>query len=140
MTRPGIYPAGPKSSMSGFSRSDISYTGLSNSAIRREQEGTEIPLIRRKKDSEASDVRKGKNSLRPIFLKMRMVDKAGGSAYMEAGRSKVMCAVYGPRSDSKAAHFNETGRIHCNVRFAPFCGISNTVAEKLEVIVYPCIH
>lgn len=120
-----------QNSMSGFSRSDLCFT-----TQRREPAGsggTEIPLIRKSRVVESSGERKGRNALRPIFLRMRTVDKAVGSAYMECGRSKVMCAVYGPRSDSRAAHFNDVGRIHCNVRFAPFSGMSTTVTEKLEV-------
>ena len=119
--------------MSGFSRSDRSFTGLPNFTNRRDRDCTEVSLIRRKRDSDAAGEIRGRNALRPIFLRTATVEKASGSALLEAGRSKVMCAVYGPRPDSRAAHFNDTGRIHCNVRFAPFCGISPSVTEKLEV-------
>lgn len=115
----------------------MTYTALPNFANRRDKDLVEVPLFRKKKDVDTSNDRTEKNALRPIYLRTGTVEKAAGSALLEAGRSKVMCAVYGPRPDSRAAHFNDTGRVHCNVRFAPFCGLSSSVIEKLEVKFFP---
>lgn len=39
--------------------------------------------------------------IRPVFVRCGPVSQANGSAYIEAGNTKLMCCVYGPR---------ETGR------------------------------
>ncbi|KAF8964713.1 mRNA transport regulator 3 [Flammula alnicola] len=45
--------------------------------------------------------------------------QATGSAYIETERTKVACAIYGPRQ-SKNTSFYEKGRLNVEVKFAPF--------------------
>lgn len=35
--------------------------------------------------------------VRPVFVRCGLVSQAKGSAYIEAGSTKLMCCVYGPR-------------------------------------------
>lgn len=70
------------------------------------------------------EARQGRQPLdiRPIFLKAGLISQANGSAYVETERTKVACAVYGPRQ-SKNTGYNENGRLNVEVKFAPFsCG------------------
>lgn len=39
--------------------------------------------------------------IRPVFVRCGMVSQAKGSAYIEAGKTKVMCCVYGPRETER---------------------------------------
>ncbi|KDQ60786.1 hypothetical protein JAAARDRAFT_31760 [Jaapia argillacea MUCL 33604] len=57
--------------------------------------------------------------VRPIFLKPGLISQANGSAYVETSRTKVVCAVYGPRQ-SKSSSYSEKGRLNVEVKFAPF--------------------
>ncbi|TFK42552.1 ribosomal protein S5 domain 2-type protein [Crucibulum laeve] len=57
--------------------------------------------------------------IRPIFLQAGLINRANGSAYIETQRTKIACAVYGPRQ-SKNVAFNEKGRVNVEVKFAPF--------------------
>jgi len=60
--------------------------------------------------------------IRPIFLKAGLISQANGSAYIETERTKIACAVYGPRQ-SKTTSYNENGRLNVEVKFTPFsCG------------------
>ncbi|KNZ71781.1 Exosome complex component mtr3 [Termitomyces sp. J132] len=68
--------------------------------------------------------RKARNptDIRPIFLQPGLIDQANGSAYVETERTKIACAVYGPRQ-SKNNAYNEKGKLNVEVKFAPFsCG------------------
>ncbi|XP_039769494.1 exosome complex component MTR3 [Ornithorhynchus anatinus] len=55
--------------------------------------------------------------LRPVFARAGLLSQAKGSAYLEAGGTKVLCAVSGPRPAE-----GEGGRLLCDFRRAPFCG------------------
>ncbi|RDB21073.1 Exosome complex component MTR3 [Hypsizygus marmoreus] len=57
--------------------------------------------------------------IRPIFLQPGLIDQANGSAYVETERTKIACAVYGPRQ-SKNAAYNEKGKLNVEVKFTPF--------------------
>ncbi|KZT09447.1 mRNA transport regulator 3 [Laetiporus sulphureus 93-53] len=57
--------------------------------------------------------------IRPIFLKPGLISQANGSAYIETERTKIACAVYGPRQ-SKTTVYSENGRLNVEVKFAPF--------------------
>ncbi|KAF8591995.1 ribosomal protein S5 domain 2-like protein [Ramaria rubella] len=57
--------------------------------------------------------------IRPIFLSPGLISQANGSAYIETGRTKIACAVYGPRQ-IKNAPYNEVGKLNVEVKFAPF--------------------
>ena len=118
--------------MAGFSRGDRIDSQAFGPKLADRGEKV-VNLIRKKKPAEDSvSRREGGNGLRPIFLRVGAIAKSVGSAYMEAGRSKIMCAVYGPRPDTRASHFVDVGRIYCQVRFAPFCGLDVAIAERLE--------
>ncbi|RKP09873.1 ribosomal protein S5 domain 2-type protein [Thamnocephalis sphaerospora] len=58
--------------------------------------------------------------MRPIFLRTGLISQASGSAYIEMGRTKVACAVYGPRQIKKQQGFSEQGRLYCEFKFATF--------------------
>ncbi|TBU50870.1 mRNA transport regulator 3 [Dichomitus squalens] len=62
---------------------------------------------------------RGARDIRPIFLKAGLINQANGSAYIETERTKIACAVYGPRQ-SKTTVYNEKGRLNVEVKFAPF--------------------
>ncbi|KAN0077258.1 3' exoribonuclease family, domain 1 domain containing protein [Tylopilus felleus] len=57
--------------------------------------------------------------IRPIFLQPGLISQANGSAYIETEKTKLACAVYGPRQ-SKSTTYNEKGRLNIEVKFAPF--------------------
>ncbi|KAI0928516.1 hypothetical protein AcW1_005737 [Taiwanofungus camphoratus] len=57
--------------------------------------------------------------IRPIFLKAGLINQANGSAYIETERTKIACAVYGPRQ-SKTTVYSENGRLNVEVKFVPF--------------------
>jgi len=59
------------------------------------------------------------SDIRPIFLKAGLISQANGSAYIETQRTKIACAVYGPRQ-SKSTVYSEKGRLNVEVKFAPF--------------------
>ncbi|XP_020604974.1 exosome complex component MTR3-like [Orbicella faveolata] len=47
------------------------------------------------------------DELRPIFLRSGVVSQARGSAYIEMQKTKVTCAVYGPRESQRQHEFSE---------------------------------
>ncbi|KAI7855832.1 ribosomal protein S5 domain 2-type protein [Circinella umbellata] len=59
------------------------------------------------------------DDLRPIFLKTGLVTQANGSAYIEVGNTKAVCAVYGPRQ-LKRAGFSSNGTLNCEFKFSTF--------------------
>ncbi|KAI8388668.1 ribosomal protein S5 domain 2-type protein [Radiomyces spectabilis] len=59
------------------------------------------------------------DAIRPLFLKTGLVTQSNGSAYIEVGNTKVVCAVYGPRQLKKAA-FSRNGTLNCEFRFSTF--------------------
>ncbi|GAA5913834.1 hypothetical protein JCM8208_004765 [Rhodotorula glutinis] len=69
--------------------------------------------------------------VRPVFLQPGLVTEAAGSAYIEAGRTKVLCAVYGPKPTPPSAPFNAKARLNVEVKFAPFAsGVRRFVPGK----------
>ncbi|KAH8116978.1 ribosomal protein S5 domain 2-like protein [Phellopilus nigrolimitatus] len=62
---------------------------------------------------------RGPLEIRPIFLKTGLISQANGSAYIEIEKTKIACAVYGPRQ-SKSSTYNEKGKLNVEVKFAPF--------------------
>ncbi|EIN07338.1 ribosomal protein S5 domain 2-like protein [Punctularia strigosozonata HHB-11173 SS5] len=62
---------------------------------------------------------RGASDIRPIFLKAGLISQANGSAYIETERTKLVCAVYGPRQ-SKSTSYSEKGKLNVEVKFAPF--------------------
>lgn len=65
--------------------------------------------------------RGSRDELRRAFMRLGVVSGAAGSAYVELGRTRVVCAVYGPRNDTRARReFNDQGQLVCDFKFAPF--------------------
>ncbi|XP_029010379.1 exosome complex component MTR3 [Betta splendens] len=59
--------------------------------------------------------------IRPIFVRCGLVSQAKGSAYIEAGNTKLMCCAYGPRETERKDETDmKCGRLITDMRFAPF--------------------
>lgn len=64
---------------------------------------------------------RGDGDVRRLFARCGPVSQAKGSAYLEAGNTKIMCSVYGPReAERKDEADMKSGRIVCDFRLAPF--------------------
>jgi len=85
-----------------------------------EQVETELPKKREGR---------GPNDIRPIFLKTGLINQANGSAYIETDRTKIACAVYGPRQ-LKNAPYSDKGKLKVEVKFAPFSCVHRRVPNK----------
>ncbi|GAA6005922.1 hypothetical protein JCM11491_004061 [Sporobolomyces phaffii] len=71
------------------------------------------------------------DQVRPIFLQPGLVSEAAGSAYIEAGRTKLICAVYGPKPTALSTAFNPKAKLNVEVKFAPFSsGVRRFVPGK----------
>jgi len=72
------------------------------------------------------DLEKGRSDgrqlheVRPIFLKTGVVSQAKGSAYIEMNKTKLVCAVYGPRHIPKKSDIATNGLLNVEFKFAPF--------------------
>lgn len=56
-------------------------------------------------------------------MKLGIVSRAAGSAYIELGDTKLTCCVYGPRSTSARTttkSFLTLGNVSCEINYAPF--------------------
>lgn len=59
--------------------------------------------------------------VRPVFVRCGLVSQAKGSAYIEAGNTKLICCVYGPRETERKDETDmKSGRLTADMRFAPF--------------------
>lgn len=58
--------------------------------------------------------------LRAIRMACDVVTQATGSAYVEVGQTKVICAVHGPKDIEQKEDFKMSGKISCEFKFAPF--------------------
>ncbi|KAL2916641.1 3'-5'-exoribonuclease [Polyrhizophydium stewartii] len=63
-----------------------------------------------------------RDQIRSLYTKTGSVTQANGSAYVEAGNIKVLCAVYGPRQSSSKNSSSNTGTLQCDFKYAPFSG------------------
>ncbi|XP_019216321.1 exosome complex component MTR3 [Oreochromis niloticus] len=73
------------------------------------------------KGPRADGRRRDQVDVRPVFVRCGLVSQAKGSAYLEAGNTKLMCCVYGPReTDRKDETDMKCGRLTTDMRFAPF--------------------
>jgi len=79
--------------------------------------GWKVGETRRKRQAE---------DIRPIFLQTGLTNQANGSAYIETERTKIACAVYGPRQ-SKSSAYHEFGRLSVEVKFTPFSSLVRRV-------------
>ncbi|KAF9053726.1 ribosomal protein S5 domain 2-like protein [Hymenopellis radicata] len=59
------------------------------------------------------------SEIRPIFLQPGLITQANGSAYIETEKTKIACAVYGPRQ-SKNMAYSENGHLNVEVKYAPY--------------------
>jgi exosome complex component MTR3 len=70
-------------------------------------------------------IRNSKDQLRGAFMKVDVVSGASGSAYVEFNRTRVICAVYGPRNDTRSRkEFSHEGQLVCDFKYAPFADIT----------------
>ncbi len=53
-----------------------------------------------------------------IVLKTGLISQANGSGYIEAGKVKIACSVYGPRP--KQPPYSPQGSLNLEIKFAPF--------------------
>jgi len=106
----------------------VPFLAMQSNFDRRRINGPEesfTPVYDHEEEAESSwkpgQSRKGRaaGDIRPIFLKAGLISQANGSAYIETERTKIACAVYGPRQ-SKTTVYNENGRLNVEVKFAPF--------------------
>lgn len=93
----------------------------------------------------------GLMNLSHTVLQPGLVTEAAGSAYIEAGRTKVLCAVcvrpscslkrqltcsndsYGPKPTPPSAPFNPKARLNVEIKFAPFAsGVRRFVPGKVR--------
>ncbi|XP_056381414.1 exosome complex component MTR3 [Hyla sarda] len=62
---------------------------------------------------------RGAGEPRAVFVRAGLLSQAAGSAYIEAGGTKVLCAVSGPREWGGMGG-EHRGRLMCDLRWAPF--------------------
>ncbi|KAF8520146.1 ribosomal protein S5 domain 2-like protein [Hysterangium stoloniferum] len=83
------------------------------------------PVFEDDEDAEQISVtpktRKGRanKDIRPIFLTTGLISEGNGSSYIETEKTKIACAVYGPRQ-IKNEPYNEIGNLNVEVKFSPF--------------------
>ena len=58
------------------------------------------------------------NESRPIFLKPGVIPQAQGSAYIEMGKTKVICSVYGPRDFGRKDSYQMQGNLLTKILYA----------------------
>ncbi|CAG5081819.1 Similar to exosc6: Exosome complex component MTR3 (Danio rerio) [Cotesia congregata] len=58
--------------------------------------------------------------LRKIFIKTGVVSQAKGSAYIELGKTKVICSVFDPRDVPNKSGYSCHGNLYCEFKFASF--------------------
>ena len=59
------------------------------------------------------------DALRGLSLRKAVVRKASGSAYLELGNTKVLCAVFGPQP-AEGRELMQRGQLECALRFTSF--------------------
>lgn len=72
--------------------------------------------LKKKSDKVRPDGRENPLSQRPIYMRGGLLSRARGSAYLEAGGTKVFCAVNGPRASPSSVE----GSVVCDLRWAAF--------------------
>ena len=63
--------------------------------------------------------KRDRNQMRPLFIKVGVNSQANGSAYLELGRTKIICTVYGPRESTKY-QYSEKAKLVCDFRYVTF--------------------
>ena len=85
-----------------------------------------------------------------LVLKTGIITKAKGSAYIEQGQTKAICAVYGPREIPRRSDFQIRGILNCTLEHTPYArtlrrppgnqnqeqdDMSNSLGQALEATV-----
>ena len=77
--------------------------------------------------------------LRPLTIKMGIVSRAPGSAYVELGSTKLVCTAYGPRSSAArtaAKTFRTLGNVSCELNYAPFSSLKRLPHQPVRCEAY----
>lgn len=75
--------------------------------------------------------------VRPVFVRCGLVSQAKGSAYIEAGNTKLMCCVYGPReTDRKDETDMKCGRYVWCIKFYEYVFIV-LISRELKCVTPP---
>lgn len=69
--------------------------------------------------SRRSDGRQ-RDEIRPIFMQKGVIAQARGSCYVETTGTKLVCGVYGPRDGARRTDYSTSGRLACEISYAPF--------------------
>ncbi len=100
------------------------------------------------KDGKRHDGR-GPMDLRPIEMKVGVLNNAAGSAWVKFGRTEVIAAAYGPREPPKFMSLPDRALLRCRYHMAPFSTderknpapsrreieLSKVIREALESVV-----
>ena len=70
--------------------------------------------------SECDDEERSLETSRVAFMKCGMISNANGSAYIEAGKTKIIASVYGPISQARSEGYKEKGSLSVDFKFATF--------------------
>ena len=60
------------------------------------------------------------DEIRKFFVRANAVTQAKGSAYIETGKTKIICSIYGPRESLRKQEFRMKGKLTCEINYAPF--------------------
>lgn len=63
---------------------------------------------------------RGSDDIGSVFFECGTVSQAKGSCFCEIHKTKVMCAVYGPKDIEQKEDFQMVGKLKCDFKFAPF--------------------
>ncbi|XP_075231689.1 exosome complex component MTR3-like [Lycorma delicatula] len=72
---------------------------------------------------DSRNVRKDSRQLaenRKVFIKTSVLSQAKGSAYIEVGKTKVICSAYDPREIPNHSEFILNGELYCEFKYATF--------------------
>eukprot|EP01100_Stratorugosa_tubuloviscum_P002503 TRINITY_DN1583_c2_g4_i1.p1 TRINITY_DN1583_c2_g4~~TRINITY_DN1583_c2_g4_i1.p1 ORF type:complete len:329 (-),score=126.69 TRINITY_DN1583_c2_g4_i1:154-1086(-) len=72
------------------------------------------------------------SQFRNIYMSVGLITQASGSAYVEIGKTKVICSVHGPR-EKKRLQFSTQGKVNCEIKSTTFAARSlNKIQEKQD--------
>ena len=111
--------------------------------------------VNKSKSNDRGQNRSKDDQHRALVLNTGIVSKAQGSAYIEQGQTKAICAVYGPREIPRKSDFSMKGILNCTFERTPFARtkrqasgpqnldadeeeVSKTLSEALQATV--CMH
>ncbi|KAF7988959.1 hypothetical protein HCN44_007269 [Aphidius gifuensis] len=79
----------------------------------KETEKRKNLLLKREDGRKHSEIRK-------MFVKAGIVSQAKGSAYIEIGKTKVICTVFDPREIPNKSGYSLQGNLYCEFKYASF--------------------